>query len=256
MRILLVLLAFAFLPALENANVASAELAPVIAEQDPFRSRIIVRNPYDRAVRIERIDSTCTCTTLKADRVLLLPHGTAELNVEIDNTNKSDTQHIVASVYVTDPDFEPIDVQLYWRVLANVTIDAIPPGQDPKDRPKDRAWRDIVRYLQHERPDELHRLSKRIRLGSDTPPAEGLRILGVDYPGTLWKFSTTDQGNGSWLVTASARDPEEIASEGQRNETVTIRTNHPLKPAIAISLSTFIDRNAGRQAIDPLAPPF
>ena len=256
MRAFLLLLAAALATALENANVPGPDQAPTVPEHQPFHTVVTLRNPYDRAVRIERIDSTCTCTHLVSDRTMLLPHGTASVTVEVDNRNKSDLQHITASVFVTDPEFEPIDIQLYWRVMAAVTIDAIAIGTDPLNRPADKAWRDVVRYVAHERPDELNRLRKTIRLGSENPPAEGLKILGIEYPGTLWRFVPVDQGNGSWRITATAADPEAQVPEGTRDETITIRTNHPDKPVITLNLVTMLDRNTDSQTIDPLAPPF
>lgn len=241
--------------ALENANVTGPEMAPTVAETVPFRAEVVIRNPYDRAIRIERIDSTCTCTRLEPGVRFLLPHATTTLAVEVDNRGKSGLQHVEASVFVTDPEFEPIEVHLWWKVLGDVTVDAIAPLADPKERPADRAWRDIARFVQHERPDELNRLLKRIRLGSDAPPEGGLRLLGVDYAGDVWAFTMTDQGNGSWLVVATARTPDAVIAEGTRDEVVVIRTNHPAKPIVKLTFTAIIDRKAGQEAVDPMALP-
>ncbi len=235
-----------------TALLAGAD--PVLDENQPYRTQVTVRNPYDRAVRIERLDSTCTCTHLKADRTLILPGDSATLSVEIDNNGKSGHQLVTTSVYLSDPEFEPIDVALAWTVRGAVTVDALPPRADPRERPEDRAWRDIARFLAHERPDEQNRLLKRVRLGSDLPPPGGLQVLEVVYPGTIWSFTTENLGNGAWLVTGKARNPDATGPEGSFDETVTVRTNHPMKPTVSLTFSTILDRKAGSQPIDPLAP--
>ena len=57
------------------------------------------------------------------------------------------------------------------------------------------------------RPDELNRLRKRIRLSCPEGelPTGGLRVTGIDYPGTLWSFAPTTQSDGSILIPEALR---------------------------------------------------
>ena len=66
--LLLALIPMAHLSAaeLENANVSGPETAPVLTEHEPFSAQVIVRNPHDRAVRIEHLDASCACMHLEA----------------------------------------------------------------------------------------------------------------------------------------------------------------------------------------------
>lgn len=259
MRILASLLAAAALCAgdavtVVNANVASREQAPVITEGKPFQALITVRNPYQRAVHISKIDSTCSCTKLDLAGRFLIPGETTTLAVEVATAMRSGPQQIRTSLFTSDPELEAIEVYAWWTVRPTVAVDAIPPGQPAIERPEDVAWRDVYRFVVHERPDEPKRLRKRIRL--ESPPEEappgGLAIEGIDYPGTLWAFETKRQDNGSWLVTATARDQQGPLPEGKSSETAVVRTNHPAKPRIELRFDAFIDKEAGREAQDPL----
>jgi hypothetical protein len=188
---------------------------------------------------------------------LVPPGGTAVLDVAIDTANRSGPQQIRVTAYATDPDLEPIEIDLRYVVLPAVTVDSVRALTDPAQRPDDRAWRDIYKFVSRERPDELHRLRKRIRLASppeDTPPG-GLRIAGVDYAGDLWVFAVSELGNGAWLVTATARDPQGQGVERTYDEQVVIRTNHPRKASIPLTWITMLDREAGAAVVDPLLPP-
>lgn len=255
----LLLLAFASLAAADtvtvvNANVASAEQAPEVREGVPFKALVTVRNPYQRAVKVSKVDSTCSCTTLDLASRFLIPGETTTLSVEVASLRRSGPQQIRASLFLSDPELEPIEVHCWWTVLPAVAVDAIPPGQPALERPADVAWRDIYRFVVHERPDEPRRLRKRIRLWS--PPAYappgGLKIEGIDYPGTLWAFAIADQGNGSFLITATARDQEGPLPTGSTSEKVVVRTNHPDKPRIELQFDAAIDLEAGRETQDPM----
>jgi hypothetical protein len=237
-----------------NANVAEAGLGPEIREAGRFSARITVRNPYQRAVRVARLDTTCSCSKLDLASRFLIPGETTTLEVESDNWRRSGPQQVRISLFLTDPDLEPIEVWCWWTAREAVSVDAVPPGTPALDRPADSAWRDIYRFVAHERPDEPQKLRKRIRLGcppSETPPG-GLRLEGIDYPGTLWVFASRTLENGAILVTASARDQQGPLPEGDFKETVVLRTNHPDKPRIELRFEALINLQAGREARDVL----
>ncbi len=254
MHILLALLLACLAPAAEvfNANVATAELGPEIREAGRFSARITVRNPHQRAVRITRIDKTCECSKLELASRFLIPGETTTLEVESDNWRRSGPQHIRISLFLSDPDLEPIEVMCWWTAREAVSVDAVPPGSPALERPADGAWRDIYRFVAHERPDEPQKLRKRIRLAcppTETPPG-GLRLEGIDYPGTLWAFEPRTLENGAILITATARDRQGPLPEGDFSETVVLRTNHPDKPRIELRLETLINMRAGREVRD------
>jgi hypothetical protein len=244
-----------------NANVPSADEAPLFGEGVPFRAAVKVRNPYDRAVKIARVDSTCTCSKLEPVSRFLLPGEATVLEVEASNAMRSGEQKVQVSLFTSDPDFAPIEVMLWWRVREQVSVDAIAPGAATLGRPADPAWRDVYRYVVHERPDEPQKLKKRIRLAcppEEAPPG-GLRVEAVEYAGRIWAFEPRAQEDGSVLVIARARDPEARLPEGQFDERVTVRTNHPGKSAIVLQFQSLFDMDAGRKqdllGRDPLHQP-
>jgi len=243
--------ALAVLGAVENTNVAPDAVPPVLEEGVPFTEYITVRNPHQRAVKITQLDSTCTCTRLILHPELIPPGGTAILDVAIDTANRSGRQEIQISLFASDPELAPIEVPLRWDVHPAVTIDVIRPGAVPKPRPEDRAWLDVYKFVSRERPDELHRLRKRIRVASDIP---GFRVEGIDYPGSLWAFTSLDLGDGVWLVSGKARDKDASVAEQAYEERVVIRTNHPKKATIPLVWITVIDKETGQEAVDPLMP--
>ncbi len=237
---------------LENENVSGPETAPAFAEHQPFSATITVRNPHDRAVKVDRLDASCTCMQLDLAERFILPHEATTLTITVDNANRSGPQRMGVSVYFTDPELEAVDVVAWWKVSEDVAVDAIAPLADPAVRPDDIAWRDVYKFVDHERPDELARLLKRIRISSPLP---GLDLLGIDYAGSVWAFAPVKQADGSWLVTATAKDPAAVLPEKTYDEKIVIRTNHPRKPSISIQMVAIIDRNAGRAAVDPMALP-
>ncbi len=253
-RALLLALAVACGHAAHFSNAPDAASAPVVRERDPFIAAIAIRNPYDRAVKVARLDSNCECSRLEIDDRFLLPGASTSLRLEVANRNRSGPQSVNVSVYVTDPEFEPIEVTARWNVRAAVQVDGIGPGMDPAVRPTDPAWQDVYRYVAKERPDELNRLRKRIRLScpAEEVPAGGLAVSAIEYSGTLWRFAQMVQADGSILITATARDPEADIKEGTYDEKVVIRTNHPDKAAITLRFTVLIDRQAGQKGIDPM----
>ena len=246
--------------AVENSNVTDPAQVPVLRETQPFLAHITVRNPHDRAVKIKLLDPTCKCATLEIADYFLLPKATTTLTVAVDNANRSGPVRIGVSIYLTDPDLEAIEVEALWQVRACVQVDAIGPGMDPLKRPEDRAWHDIYRYVTKVRPDEPNRLRKRVRISSPAGevPDGGLQILGVDYPGKLWRFTPTVQADGSWLIVASALGGDEATlTLGEFQEKVLVRTNHKDKPMLTLEFNTLVTKDAGQQVLDPgvLPPP-
>ena len=240
---------------LENANVSGPETAPILAEHTPFAASILIRNPHDRAVKIERLDATCSCMHLEVAEQFILPHQTTAMQIRVDNANRSGPQRMGVSVYLTDPDLEAIDVQVWWKVTPDVAVDAIAPRSEiTTARPTDIAWRDIYKFVANERPDELQRLSKRMRLESTLPD---FAVTSIDYPGAVWAFTPAKQTDGSWVITAVAKNHAVELPEKLYEETVTVHTNHPLKTAIQVKFVANISRKAGRKAFDPFedAPP-
>lgn len=256
------LVALALLPALlagvENANVADPKDAPTFREKDPFTARITVRNPHDRAVRVGHMDSTCTCVKRVLRDSFILPNATTVLDITVDNRNRSGLQAQNVSVYLSDPDLEPIEVWMHWKVQPHVAVDGLPHDQqDTRARPAKKAWQDVYQFTQALRPDELHRLEKRIRLESPAPetPEGGFQILGVDYDGPLWRFAPVRQDDGSWLITATAKDAQASVPERVYNETAVVRTNHPDKARIELTFKVMVDKNAHEKTFDPNAMP-
>lgn len=243
--------------AVEFSNVPDLASAPWVREKDDFAAAIPIRNPYDRAVKITRLDTTCVCSRLEVDERFLLPGASTVLHMSSTNRNRSGPQSVNISLYVSDPEFEPIEVVARWQVRAAVQVDAIGPGMDPAVRPTDVAWQDIYRFVAKERPDELNRLRKRIRLScpAEELPAGGLKLGAIDYAGTLWRFSPVTQADGSILVTATARDPEAVFKEGTYDEPVVLHSNHPDKPLITVRFLALIDRQAGQKSLDPMGAP-
>ena len=238
---------------LENANVSGPDTAPVYAEHTPFATTVTIRNPHDRAVRIERLDASCSCMHLAAAETFILPHQSTSMAISVDNSNRSGPQRMGVTVYLSDPDLEAIDIQVWWSVVADITVDAIAPrAETTLGRPSDIAWRDIYKFVANERPDEAQRLLKRLRLAS---PQADFAVLGIDYAGAVWAFAPLKQSDGSWLITASAKDPHAELAEKLYDETVTIRTNNPFKSAVKLQFIANITRKAGSAGFDPLAVP-
>lgn len=243
----------AVLWALDNANAIDDLHAPVVRESDPFIAMVPIRNPYDRAVKVRLLDPTCSCATLEMSTTFILPHQAADMHIAVVNKDRSGPQHIGVSVFLTDPDLETIEANVYWTVRAAVQVNALPPGANPQERPSDKAWQDIYRYVAKARPDELNRLRKRIRLSCPEGelPTGGLRVTGIDYPGTLWSFAPTTQSDGSILILATAKEPNATVGEGETTESVVVHTNHPDKATITLGFLTVISKTAGSTALDP-----
>jgi hypothetical protein len=239
-------------------NVPDISQAPVMTEDVPFTANLVVVNPNQRAVRVERLDSTCTCTQRTMDDTFLLPGGSTTLRITVDNRDRSGPRDIGVTVYLTDPELDPIEVRCWWSVVPQVAVDSLPPEQrDTLQRPENRAWHDIYRLVAHERPDEPQRLRKRVRLESPPAlaPAGGLQVLDVTFldlaggPGAVWSFTPRRQDDGSWLITGGPATTALVA--GETSGRLVITTNHQAKPRIEIQVDTILDSLAGSRTRDP-----
>ncbi len=245
----LLLLALGVLPAMENANAAGEADAPTVFEDQPIQADITVRNPNDFAVRVERVEANCTCTRLELPEKFLLPKATTVLHAAVNSANRSGYQQMGVSIFLTDPDCELISVALRWHVAPLITVDALPLDHDPRSgRPPDRAFLDVYRFTTQVRPDELSRMRKRVLVRGNpaTDPPGGLRILGIEYPGTRWKFTSEDLGGGAWLIRAGAKDEAAEGTLGSTDERVVVRTNQPRKPTFTLEFAARISRDIGR----------
>lgn len=242
--VLLVLAAFGVAIAVDEA--------PLVPEHQPYAAQLVVRNPHDKAVKIARVEASCSCAKQELGTTFLLPLASTVLDLVVDNTDRSGEQRLGITLYLSDPDLDPIELTAVWHVVPDVAVDSLSIATDTLARP-DLAYRDIYRFSSKVRPDELHKLRKRLRLFSppESAPEGGLRILGIEYAGDLWAFTPLVQADGSILFTATARDPAATVSDGLREEVATILTNHPRKPRIALRFITYIGKDAGAVVIDP-----
>jgi hypothetical protein len=234
------------------ACAAAQEPQPIVREAVPYTTVVTLTNPHDRAVKIERLDATCSCAKTPLTKDFLLPHESTTLNVEIDNKNRSGPQTIGITAFVTDPELEPLEASIEWIVRASVQVDAIYPGMDTLQRPDGVQFHDVYRYGQTCRPDEPNKLAKMFRLSCppEEEPEGGLKVESISYDGAIWKFTWSKQSNGSILVRAAARDLEHDLPDGLFQEQVVIHTNHPDKSAIELNFVAKITKDAGSTALD------
>ena len=242
-----------FLVLLGALGVAvAADQLPLVPEHQPYTARLAVRNPHDKAVKIARVDASCSCAKQELGTTFLLPLASTTLDLVVDYSARSGDQRLGITCYLSDPNLDPIELTVLWRVQADIAVDSLTAAADPLARPE-LAYRDIYRFPSKVRPDELHKLRKRIRLASppESAPKDGLRVLGVEYAGDLWRFTAQDQSDGSILLTAVARDVDAAVSDGLREEVATVLTNHLHKPRIALRFITYIGKDAGAVVLDP-----
>lgn len=254
----LLLILVAALPGLETSftNVADPEQAPVVSEHEPFEAEITVRNPYDRAIRITRVESSCDCAELELRDHFLLPFAETTLAMTVVNERGSGLQRQLFRLEVSDPQLEVIDVTVWWHVTPDIAVDTMPEAGPFDRRPESKLRRNVYGFTSHQRPDELARLREIIRLWSppENAPEGGLQIERIEYAGDLWTFTPRPQDDGSILLVAHARDPEAGYAEGKYEEEVLVHTNHPHKPVIRLLFYCAIDADAGKDGTsDPWA---
>jgi len=245
-------------PALETTftNVEDGEELPVAAEHATYEAVIHLKNPYDRAVRVTRVESTCACSKLELANRFLLPHQETELAFAVDNHRRSGVQRQVFRIELSDPQLPVIDVKARWRVIPDIAVDAMPESGPFDRRPESARRRNVYAFTSNERPDELGRLREIIRLASpaEHTPEGGLEITAIDYEGRIWGFTQRRQDEHTILLIAHAKDPEATIAPGKYVEKVIIRTNHPKKPEIELTFYCAINPDAGKaDASDPWA---
>ncbi|MFW5698619.1 MAG: DUF1573 domain-containing protein, partial [Planctomycetota bacterium] len=153
------LLLLAFLAALPldaaTTNDGATRLVPRLREGRRLSVDFTITNPYDRAVRVKRLFSTCVCFKLTIDQRFLLPHAEATVSVAIDNSNTSGLQTQKIYIEFTDRRLELITRTLQWVVVPDVAVDSIPPAGPFDRRPERAVRRNVHLFTSHERPDEL-----------------------------------------------------------------------------------------------------
>lgn len=220
-----------------------AEL-PVLREHETFKRQYTVTNPFERAIRVERVDTSCKCIEQKLHKEFLIPGESTLLDIQIENDFYSGPRRHKVWLYVTDPELEAIEIVGKWIVKANIIVDLI--KEDPSQRPADKRYRDIYRYTSNVKPDEGKRLKKYIRMNTPDDIEGGLQITPT-YTGNIWAFSTKTLDPHTVLLIATARDPKAVMKEGLFQEDLIITSNHPHKKTFTLEFVTSVDKNAGNK---------
>ena len=222
---------------------ASAEMM-VLREHEDFVHTFTVTNPYERAVRIDKTDTSCTCIEFELSDKFLLPDESCQLKVRVSNERYSGARKYKVWLYLTDPEYAPLLIRTDWIVKEDIAVDLI--LTDPSKRPDDNKYRDIYRYIAHVRPDEGKRLRKYIRISTPDKIEGGLQIT-PSYNGKIWGFSTKTLDEHSVLLIAKAKDPKVKLESGLFQEIVRIETNHDKKKSFELQFNSNIDPKAGTQ---------
>ena len=215
---------------------------PQLFEHQRLSVTLTIANPYDRAVRIKRLFSTCECFLLEIDQRVLMPYEETTLRVKIDNRNYSGQMRQTIYVEFTDGDLEILRRVLKWVVIPDVAIDNMP-LHGPFDQRPELLQRDIYMYTAHERPDELHRLQKVMLVSSpeESRPEEGLQVTRIEYRGDLWQWQQRTISPGKVLIIGRARDPDATPEPMRLEEDLILHTNHPHKSRLPLKMMTAID---------------
>ena len=228
-----------------NTQTAPSETADlVLREHEDFVHTFTVRNPYERAVRIEKTDTSCTCIEFELSDKFLLPGESCELKVRVSNKFYSGPRKYKVWLYLSDPEYAPLLIRTDWTVKEDVAVDLI--INDPSKRPENKKYRDIYRYLAHVRPDEAKRLRKYVRLTTPDQIAGGFQVT-PSYDGKIWTFTTKTLDAHSVLLIAKAKDPKAKLETGLFQEIVRLETNHPKKSSFELQFFSNIDEKAGTQ---------
>ena len=227
-------------------TVMASELR-VLREDQPFIREDVLSNPYDRAIRIELLDSTCVCQELHLTQRFLLPGAETTLRMRVENRNYSGLLDRQVILYHNDPELEPLVVPATWQVVPLVSVDLIPPHlASAAERPESGAFRDVYRYLTDTRPGELAQQRKIIRIGCppETMPDGGLELVEIDNQTALWGFEKRRLDMRTWLLIATGRD--EQPAEKRYQESLILRTNQSSKERIELWFETVVRHDAGR----------
>jgi hypothetical protein len=254
MRVLPLLFAVALLSAVELER---------IPEHQRYEKVLSVRNPHDRALRIEHQESSCSCDTLELGDRFLLPLQETTLTVAVTNDRLSGDRLHKVWFYPSNPNLTPIIVELGWHIVPNVSVDLLPGHAASTDRPTEANLRDVYAYTVWVRPDQAAQRmallgpdARIIRLGSpaESRPQGGLSIERIEYAGALWRFETRRIDEGCTLLLATAAEGIAGVGAGSWSEPVVVHTNHPHKPRIELTFHTALDPQAHAEgAADPWA---
>ena len=227
-----------------------------LREHEDFKHVFTVINPHERAVRVQKIDTSCACITTDLGKYFLIPEEKTTLSVQVSNERSSGLRKYKVWLYVTDPELEAIEIISEWIVVPDVAVDLI--KSDPSKRPENTKYRDIYRYISNVKPNEAKRLKKYVRLSTPDELEGGFQVT-PHYDGKIWDFSTKTLDSKTVLLIAKARVSDEDLEVGLFQETVTLKTNQPHKAEFALQFFTNVDPNAGNkeQAINnfDLPPP-
>ncbi len=225
-----------------SADEDTTLVGPRLFEHQRLSVTMTIANPYDRAVRVKHLFSTCECFLLEMDQHVLLPYEETTLRVKIDNRNYSGQMRQTIYVEFTDGDLEILRRVLQWVVIPDVAIDNMP-LHGPFDQRPELLQRDIYMYTSHERPDELHRLQKVMLVSSpeESRPEEGLKVTQIEYHGDIWQWQQRTISPGKVLIIGRARDPDAQPDPVRLEEDLVIHTNHPRKPRLEIKKMTALD---------------
>ncbi len=220
------------------------EKLKVLKEHEDYTNVFTVTNPYERAIKVEKIDTTCTCIELEIGKKFLLPNESTTLNVRVSNERTSGIRNYKVWIYVTDPEYAAIEIRTKWEVIPDVAVDLI--KEDPEKRPENKKYRDIYRYISNVKPDEGKRLKKYVRLSTPADLEGGFQVTPT-YEGKIWKFTTKTLDAKSVLLIAKAKDPSQKMEEGLFSEVVKLKTNNPHKSTFSLQFNTSVDLNAGNK---------
>jgi len=242
------------LPEHAQSNARSLAELPVVTEDQVFRTVFTLRNPYDRAVRVDLIDRDCACLELELSERFLLPHEEATMTFAVENSNTSGIRKHRVWLHLTDPDLEPIAIHMRWRVRPHVTVDILPEGGPYDRRPDDRQRRDVYLFVEEVRPDEAQRLQKVILVQSPegSAPEGGLVIERIEHDSAIWQFELQPIDERSVRVVATAKDPEATLPDGEHEDVAVLHSNHPRKAEIPLHFRVVASEEAGRSTeLDP-----
>ena len=230
---------------LTSCIAAEADL-PTVPEHEPYRVTKTLHNPYDRAVKIVHIDTTCACSHLEPASRFILPRESIPVEIAVDNKQLSGPQSQTIAFELSDPECERLLIKLEWNVIPDVTVDLQPPNGPFDQRPEAIGLRDVYAYTEESRPGEMTRKRKVIRLTTpaDQAPEGGLQVSEVRYAGKLWGFTVRQQAPDAVLIVADGQETT-TANSGKFSEEVTLITNHPHKPEISLLFHTAIDEQVG-----------
>lgn len=241
-------------PVAEQTAAISETRDLILREHQDFVHTFTVQNPYERAVRIDKTDTSCTCIEFELSDKFLLPGESCQLKVRVSNAFYSGPRKYKVWLYLSDPEYAPLLIRTDWTVKEDLAVDLI--INDPSKRPENKKYRDIYRYVAHVRPDEAKRLRKYVRISTPDQLEDGLQVT-PHYDGQIWSFTTKTLDAHSVLLIAKAKDPSAQLETGLFQEIVRIETNHPHKSNFELQFYSNIDDKAGtkEQAADGFAGP-